>query len=88
MIQNGLIALFGLYLIIPGMLARLGFKYPEKIQRHFRAANFLMATSFFVAEVWHLSQSPGLVYFSLFPRREAPFGLILKETFASSSENR
>ncbi|KAJ4408399.1 hypothetical protein N0V82_009718 [Gnomoniopsis sp. IMI 355080] len=61
MVQTGLIALFGLYYIIPGMLARLGFKYPEKIHHHFRAANFLMATSFFVAEVWHLSQSPGIV---------------------------
>lgn len=61
MVQTALIALFGLYLIVPGTLAKLGFKYPEKIHRHFRAANFLMATSFFVAEVWHLSQSPGIV---------------------------
>lgn len=61
MIQTGLIALFGIYLVIPGLLAKLGFKYPKKIHRHFRAANFLMATSFFVAEVWHLSQSPGIV---------------------------
>lgn len=61
MVQTGLIALFGLYLIIPGTLAKLGFKYPEKIHRHFRAANFLMAISFFVAEVYHLSQNPGIV---------------------------
>lgn len=61
MVQAILIALFGLYLIIPGLLYRLGFKYPERIHRNFRAANLLMAISFFVAEFSHLLQAPGLV---------------------------
>lgn len=61
MMQAILIALFGLYLIIPGLLYRLGFKYPERIHRNFRAANLLMSISFFVAEFSHLIQTPGIV---------------------------
>lgn len=61
MVQAILIALFGLYLIIPGLLYRIGFKYPERIHRNFRAANLLMAISFFVAEFSHMLQAPGLV---------------------------
>lgn len=60
MVQALLIGLFGLYLIIPGLLYRLGFKYPEKIHRKFRYANLLIAISFFVAEFSHLLQSPGI----------------------------
>lgn len=61
MVQAILIALFGLYLIIPGLLYRLGFKYPERIHSKFRAANLLMAVSFFVAEFSHLLQAPGVL---------------------------
>lgn len=60
MVQAGLIGLFGLYLVIPGLLGAIGFKYPQKIHRRFRAVNLLLAVSFFAAEVIHLRQSPGI----------------------------